>query len=242
MMRLYGASEWLSLVAGTVLLVVTGPPVGLIIGSTVVWEAIDRGFRGGLVESGCELSGVLLGRVLPWLTRLTTPFNKRFVKNEEDAFLVNAALFYGLGLPLLLRTFGRYHLAAQAAGAEESVSLAMCFVYHVLRIGPFFMNFAYVYSVCHKEGHQCAARSGLFAPPFDKRGPFRYIFNWWVGLYYGVMPASFAIGHSVNHHRYNNGPADVVSTSDKPRDDPVALLCYIPRMFLYACNISTVIQ
>ena len=104
------------------------------------------------------------------------------------------------------------------------------------------MNFAYVYSLCHKEGHATAARTGLWVPPFDKRGPMRLFFNWWVGLYYGVMPASFAVGHSINHHRYNNGPSDVTSTSDKPRDSALAFLCYIPRMLLYVSNVSTVRQ
>ena len=27
------------------------------------------------------------------------------------------------------------------------------------------------------------------------------------------------MGHSINHHKYNNGPADVLSTCDRPRDD-----------------------
>ena len=57
----------------------------------------------------------------------------------------------------------------------------MCYVYHVLRIGPFFMNFAYVYSLCHKEGHATAARTGLWAPPFDRSGPLRHVYNWWIG-------------------------------------------------------------
>ena len=43
----------------------------------------------------------------------------------------------------------------------------------------------------------------------------RNVFNWWVGLFYGVLPSSFAYGHSINHHKYNNGPLDVVSTSDR---------------------------
>jgi hypothetical protein len=104
------------------------------------------------------------------------------------------------------------------------------------------MNFAYVYTLCHKEGHTAAARTGLWHAPYDKRGIFRYIFNWWIGLFYGVLPASFAIGHSVNHHRYNNGPGDVISTSDKPRDSFTALICYLPRFMLYATNVSTVWQ
>jgi len=57
-----------------------------------------------------------------------------------------------------------------------------------------------------------------------------------------VMPATFAVGHSINHHKYNNGPADVVSTADKPRDEWTALVAYVPRFLLYACNLSTTLQ
>ena len=42
------------------------------------------------------------------------------------------------------------------------------------------------------------------------------IFNWWVGMFYGVLPATFAYGHSINHHKYNNAKEDVITTSDKP--------------------------
>uniref|UniRef100_A0A7S2J590 Fatty acid desaturase domain-containing protein n=1 Tax=Haptolina brevifila TaxID=156173 RepID=A0A7S2J590_9EUKA len=220
------------------MLILIGPPIGIVIGSTVVWEAIDRGFAGGLVESGQELSGLIFGRIIPWIERLTKPINKHFVKHEDDSFLVNFALFTALGLPLLLTTFGRLHLACKSTAAAA----LLCYAYHVIRIGPFFMNFAYVYSVCHKEGHAQAAKTGLFAPPLDKSGPLRYIFNWWVGLFFGVLPSSFAVGHSINHHKYNNGPSDVVSTSDKPRDDWRWLIAYIPRFTLYACNISTTAQ
>jgi hypothetical protein len=39
-------------------------------------------------------------------------------------------------------------------------SLTLAWAYNVLRIGPYFMNFAYVYTLCHKEGH---SQLGLFA-------------------------------------------------------------------------------
>lgn len=230
--------ERASMVVGAVTLALIGPPIGIVIGSTVLLEAIDRGFKGGLVESNNELSGLLFGRLIPWFDRVTKPFNSRLVKHEEDSFLVNFAVFTCLGLPLLLRTFGELHLACESTRA----ALLLCYAYHVLRIGPFFMNFAYVYSVCHKEGHAAAARTGLFRKPHDKRGPLRHIFNWWVGLYFGVLPSTFAIGHSINHHKYNNGPGDILSTADKPRDEWRWLVAYIPRFMLYASNISTTWQ
>mmetsp|Transcript_41562 Transcript_41562/g.53617 ORF Transcript_41562/g.53617 Transcript_41562/m.53617 type:complete len:318 (-) Transcript_41562:107-1060(-) len=56
------------------------------------------------------------------------------------------------------------------------------------------------------------------------------------------MPAAFAFGHSLNHHRYNNGPLDVVSTADKPRDSFINFITYLTRWFLYSLNISTFLQ
>ena len=265
--NLLNTTEWVSLFVGFILVALIGPPVGAVVGSCVLWEACDRGFAGGFVESGQELSGFIFARLIPLIERITTPYalpiiikmhlprsphshkkktfscsqrrlNKRLVKHEDDAFLVNATIWFCLGLPLLLTTFGYYHLQATSLTAQ----LTLCWLYHVIRMGPMFMNFAYVYSLCHKEGHAAAAGHGLWRPPFDRHGPFRYLFNWWVGLYYGVLPATFAIGHSINHHKYNNGPADVVSTADKPRDEWLNLIAYVPRFALYACNISTTWQ
>ena len=235
---LVGFSEHASLVAGWLLVLTTGPFVGVVVGSTVLWEAIDRGFAGGLVESNNELSGFIFKRLIPLIERVTAPLNRKLVKHADDAFLVNASIFFGLGLPLWLRFCGGLHQQCETWLA----TLALCWMYHVVRIGPFFMNFAYVYSLCHKEGHAAAAKTGLWRPPLDKVGPQRHLLNWWVGLYYGVMPATFAVGHSINHHKYNNGPADVVSTADKPRDQWLNLVCYCPRFMLYACNVSTTAQ
>ena len=74
MLQLHGLTERLSLVCGAVLVLVIGPPVGAVVGSTVLWEAIDRGFAGGLVESGKELSGLIFARLIPVLERLTKPY------------------------------------------------------------------------------------------------------------------------------------------------------------------------
>lgn len=61
-------------------------------------------------------------------------------------------------------------------------------------------------------------------------------------MFYGVLPATFAYGHSINHHRYNNGELDVITTSDKPRDNFANWVAYLPRYVLYAVNISTIQQ
>jgi fatty acid desaturase len=53
------------------------------------------------------------------------------------------------------------------------------------------------------------------------------------------MPSSFTFGHAINHHKYGNGPLDVVTTSDRPRDSVRNFLAYLPRWTLYALNVST---
>lgn len=39
------------------------------------------------------------------------------------------------------------------------------------------------------------------------------IFNYYIALFYGIIPTTYDIGHSINHHKYNNNPLDIVSTS-----------------------------
>ncbi len=231
-----------ALLLGTAIAAITLPPVLLVVTTAVLWEAADRRFDGGLFESHKELTGYLMGTIIPAVDRYTQPVNRKWVKHPEDAFMVNLALLYGVVQPALMLALGLHHV--RNGGGASTTFFAACFVYHVLRLGPYFMSFGYVYTMCHKEGHSAARGTGggLWAAPNDKRGPLRFIFNWWIGLFYGVFPASFAVGHSINHHKYNNGPDDVVTTSDRPRDSPLALLCYLPRWLLYAANVSTTLQ
>lgn len=232
MLGLVGITEHVCLVLGVLQIMCIAPVLGPVIFAAMVWEALDRGFDGGFVDTGKELSGVLLGQVAPWVNRVTTKFNSRFVKRSDDSYMMNSIALFGGVIPLL---FGLcfFHMSA------NGFTLWVWFVYHLLRIGPYFMNFAYVYTLCHKEGH---SRTGLFSADYNTNPFLRNVFNWWIGLFYGVMPASFAFGHTINHHRYNNGPLDVVSTSDKERDSLVNFLAYLPRWTSYSLNISTTIQ
>ena len=75
--------EHFSFAIGLVILIVMGPVVGCCVGASMVWEACDRSFRGGFVESGNELSGVLISRVVPWFNRLTHSLSVKMVKHKE---------------------------------------------------------------------------------------------------------------------------------------------------------------
>lgn len=226
------ATEWISFVAGVCILLLVGPPVGLVVFASMIWEAIDRRFEGGFVDSGKELTGFLFTKFIPWLEESTHKFNSQFVKRPQDAYMMNCIYAYGGLLPLMFFGCAWYV-------SNHGMNLWLAFGYHLLRIGPYFMNFAYVYTLCHKEGHSFA---GLFSKEYNESTILRNVFNWWIGMFYGVLPATFSYGHSINHHRYNNGPLDVISTSDKPRDNFANWVAYLPRYFLYAINISTSAQ
>uniref|UniRef100_A0A7S0ITH6 Fatty acid desaturase domain-containing protein n=1 Tax=Calcidiscus leptoporus TaxID=127549 RepID=A0A7S0ITH6_9EUKA len=200
---------------------------------STLWEAADRGFDGGIFLSGREQTGFLVGTVAPAINRVMHPFNKRLVKHEQDAYMVNAVLLLGLFVPLLFVLCGLHTLRA------GYVSPLLCIAYHQFRIGPFVMNFGYVYALAHREGHAIAARTGLWRAPYDKRGPLRYIFNYWIGLFFGVTPASFDVGHSIIHHKHSNDELDTITCADRPRDNWVSYVSYLPRFALYAANITT---
>jgi len=178
-----------------------------------------------------EMSGFLMAKVFPTINKATHSQTKRFMKNPSDSFVVNLIILQGLIIPII---FYLEFLHAMAHG----FSRFRCFTYNVFRIGPYFMGFAYYYTMCHKEGH---SMRGLFANKYHNLVS-KSIFNWWIALFFGVMPAAFAFGHSMNHHRYDNGPLDVVTTADKPRDSFANFVAYLPRWTLYSLNISSIYQ
>mmetsp|Transcript_5593 Transcript_5593/g.10505 ORF Transcript_5593/g.10505 Transcript_5593/m.10505 type:complete len:418 (+) Transcript_5593:60-1313(+) len=221
-----------SFACGVAILCVTVPFVAPVVLCSVLWEAFDRRFDGGLVGSGKELSGWLMSKIVPWFNKKTHAFNSRFVRNEKDTFIINCIVVQGIIFPLAC---GLCFWSTIVSG----YSPILCLCYHILRIGPYFMQFAYYYTLCHKEGH---TYSGFYSAPLNNNLLARNIFNWWICLFFGVMPAAFAFGHSLNHHKYNNGPLDVVSTGDKPRDSLANFIAYVPRWTLYSLNISSIYQ
>ena len=121
---------------------------------------------------------------------------------------------------------------AQAGGPARRRAGALLLGFNVVRIGPMYSNFAHVYTLCHMEAHR---RYQLWG----RRGPWGYVFNWWVGLYHGVLPGTFTASHLYNHHRFDNDVRDAYSTAGYPRDSIVSLLRYLVVWCFYATNLST---
>ncbi|KAJ9447835.1 hypothetical protein DIPPA_15170 [Diplonema papillatum] len=219
----YSITEKVMFVAGMFMVVFVFPVSVVLVGTTVLWDGLDRLFMGR------PLDGVTYS-FARWWNKVTAPYFEPFVRHPADAFVVNVALLQGVIVPFL---FGCCFYSTLTDG----FSWKLAFAYHVFRLGPYFMNFAYCYVQCHKEAH---SHLGIFKKPYHYA--FQLVFNWWCGMFYGVIPSTFSVGHTINHHKYNNGPKDVVSTSDKPRDSVVNFIAYLPRFLLYGMNISTFFQ
>ena len=158
----------LSLVVGSLILCALVPLVGPVVFASMVWEYVDRGCAGGFIGSGRELSGVIMSQVAPWFNQTLDGFNLRFVRNPADTFIITCIYAQGIFVPtLFLLAF--WHTTA------HGFSPVLCFAYHVVRIGPYFMQFAYYYVLCHKEGH---TRTGFYSAPYNSFFPLRHIFNW----------------------------------------------------------------
>ena len=91
----------------------------------------------------------------------------------------------------------------------------------------------YAYVLCHKEAH---AAGNLFASP-----RLAYAFNYWVGLFHGVLPGTFTVSHMYNHHKYDNSDRDVYSTAFRPRNSFKAWVAYLAEWFGYASNLSSIL-
>eukprot|EP01128_Nolandella_sp_AFSM9_P000583 TRINITY_DN10733_c0_g1_i1.p1 TRINITY_DN10733_c0_g1~~TRINITY_DN10733_c0_g1_i1.p1 ORF type:complete len:416 (-),score=103.92 TRINITY_DN10733_c0_g1_i1:127-1374(-) len=155
---------------------------------------------------------------------------KPYVRHAEDAFIPNMLLMLGVFIPL-------YALLELYLTVTYGFSWIRLFIFHLIRIGPMYSNFAWIYTLCHKEGHQLGL-TGFFKKPVHYF--LSKAFNHWVGLFYGVLPGTFTYSHTRNHHYYDNGRLDIYSTQSFMRDSFTNYLRYIATWWLYALNISTV--
>ena len=218
------ATERTSWVVGCLMLVVLLPITATTVATTVLWDAIDRGFM-GKPQDGVIMS---LARLI---NKKTERLWVNLVKKEEDCFMVNVVIWLGICIPSLF-------MYCFYDTLTNGFNPLLCYAFHVIRLGPYFMSFAYCYVGCHKECHN---NLGVFKGWANDFG-LKFVFNWWIGLFYGVMPSSFFYGHAINHHKYNNGPGDILSTADKPRDSFRNFVSFLPRQLWYAINITTTVQ
>lgn len=145
----------------------------------------------------------------------------KYSNTGNDGEIVLWAIFLGAVLPIVWVCIGL------------SGSLTAAVLFNIFRIGPMYMHFAQVYTLCHMEPHRSYH---LFS--CGNKHPFSFLFNFWVGLFHGVLPGTFTESHISNHHKWDNGILDVYSTAGYRRDSWKSFFRYVPIWFAYASNIS----
>lgn len=156
-----------SFLIGCLLLGLLLPIVGPVVFGAMLWEALDRGWKGGFIGSNLELTGVIF-KLATLTNHIMHPFNVRWVKNPADSFYMNCIYLQGIIIPIAF-------LYCCSSNTLYGFSPVLCYFYHLFRIGPYFMNFAYYYTLCHKEGH---TREGFYSEPLNSFLLSRNVFNW----------------------------------------------------------------
>lgn len=223
-------AETLKAILGALILALLAIPVGLQMVLCVSWDAVNRRIYN------------LLNRTVPTIFTTLSTFSSRhlrqfatrtsLVRHPQDAFFLPVLIWLALIIPAYF--FHELFHSASLAHQGISISIPRLLLYNIIRLGPMYAAFMYVYVLCHKEAH----RNGYL---FERNSilPLRNIFNHWIGLFHGVLPGTFTVSHINNHHRYDNSARDVYTTAFRPRDSFWSYVRYVSEWFLYASNVSS---
>eukprot|EP01083_Nonionella_stella_P313375 1124707_1 len=222
----YPPIKYLCAVIGLFTVMFIGPLMGLTMGVFVLWFI----FINDAKETG------IIYHPQSRLSTFCANYYSRFVRHKEDVFVGNLVLIQGIVLPLLffviLYVTRHYELPLVA-------HLLIWYVYTFARVGPAAQHFAYVHTLAHKEGHSV----GIFTFAWYPLRQFvNNAFNWWIGLFYGLMPGTYSYGHSINHHSFNNLEGDLISTGWDVRDNIMNWFAYLVQFALYHLNITSFVK
>lgn len=221
----YTAARWIEFFVGCVFFFVPLPLVFCQIVCCTLWEGLD--------QMTLKITNKAT-RFNEWCGK-NLPSYKKIVQHPKDTFIVNTTVWLAVCLPA--------YFAVEAYAQKQSLAAGNGFlwwraaIYNVVRIGPMYRNFMYVYVLCHKEAHSYGK---LFSMPYRKYMGLQFVYNYFIGFFHGVIPGPFTESHIYNHHKYDNDSDDVYSTGAYPRDSFRQYLRYVYIWFLYALNVSSI--
>jgi hypothetical protein len=221
----YTFARWLEFFVGCVFFFTPLPLVVCQIVCCTLWEGFDQ-MTLKLTDKGTQLN--------EWCGK-NIQLYKKMVVHPKDTFIVNTTVWLALCLPAYF--FVEAFAQAQSLAAGNGFIWWRAALYNLIRIGPMYRNFMYVYVLCHKEAH---SNGKLFSMPYRKYLGLQFVYNYFIGFFHGVIPGPFTESHIYNHHKYDNDSDDVYSTGAYPRDSFKHYLRYVYIWFLYALNISSI--
>ncbi len=216
--------NWIEFLIGSTIFFIPIPLVICQIVACTAWEFVDQAtFK--LTNLGTKFN--------EWCD----PYYKKLVHHPKDTFIVNTTIWLGLCLPayFCVEAYAQY----QSLSAGNGFIWWRAAIYNVVRIGPMYRHFMFVYVLCHKEAHMYGK---LFSEPLRTWLGLQFAYNYFIGFFHGVLPGPFTESHIYNHHKYDNAVDDVYSTGAFPRDSFRNFLHYVYVWFLYALNISSIVK
>lgn len=190
---------------------------------TVVWLGAWR-----LLERLPPVAGLIRGA-----HAVRDALARRVLVDPQDAPYLSTVFGLGLLVPARLALSLGYQVAVVGVLQGQPVSWPAVFLFHVLWMGPNHPFFGHATTLMHHHGHQ----GRIFQPRYKLLDIFLvYV----LGTLYGHVPESFAVGHVRNHHRYDNGPEDVLTTMHLDRSRFVSWLRYRTQFLLYWSGASVV--
>ncbi|KAL4449719.1 hypothetical protein ABPG74_008092 [Tetrahymena malaccensis] len=218
----YQVKEQILLIMGAGIALISSPIVLTVIGSNALtW--LDK-----------KLSSTqepLSKRIGEFVNQKTQQTFEKIVHIKEDYYFINWIILTGVIVPLFF-TVAAYHSYCY------EFSILLWLAYHSFRLGPNQIFASYIFALAHKEGHM----SGLIYKDSLIGSILSNIYNWYIGIFYGLVPQSTYYGHCLNHHKYDNRQDDLISCSDRERDSMLNYIRYIPRFTGYSTNFTTIIQ
>jgi hypothetical protein len=158
------------------------PYVTIIIGLTVTYEKIMELINFLLIKSNISY--------IPSL--LCEEFGKKTLRNILDQPFVPWIIHLSYFTPCLF--FISFYIQTYCSFSLNSKLLFML-LYHVLLIGPRFRNFTLCNVILHKNSHTI---NGIFKYKF-----MNLLFEWFIGIFYGIRPEHYSVCHVKDHHKYN---------------------------------------
>lgn len=221
----YTFARWVEFFVGCVFFFT---PLPLVVGQIVsctLWEGLDQ-MTFKLADKASDFNA--------WCGE-NIKLYKKMVVHPKDTFIVNTTFWLAICLPgyFLMEAFAQ----AQSIADGNGFNWYRAAIYNVIRIGPMYRNFMWVYVLCHKEAHSYGK---LFDMPYRKYMGLQFVYNYFIGFFHGVIPGPFTESHIYNHHKYDNDMDDVYSTAAYPRDSFKQYVRYVYIWFLYALNISSI--
>eukprot|EP00931_Biecheleriopsis_adriatica_P064127 TRINITY_DN38966_c0_g1_i1.p1 TRINITY_DN38966_c0_g1~~TRINITY_DN38966_c0_g1_i1.p1 ORF type:complete len:459 (-),score=64.86 TRINITY_DN38966_c0_g1_i1:69-1325(-) len=108
-------------------------------------------------------------------------------------------------------------------------------LYHFLRLGPHWTNFAHHHTLVHKLEH---LSSNVCVGPAKILG---HLSSRWSALFYGTIAASSSggVAHNKIHHGWHNDVDDVHTNIDVDRTQFSSYVLWLPRFLLYYSGVSS---